>query len=192
MYTTRHPGLDSHLWKDCLWTGVALHTYDADAPKLSLKFIYDSTNELVTAMPSSLQQSADDVHLLFAELEEKSDKYLDSSLVYKHKVNTIPPKPTRLSKLTPAEEKKLSRSMDGLSFLVTDEIIATNIGSNIGLITICRRLFDKYGLGDDTGSQYLVLNCDLNIFVRVCKVRSLLIYTQSRLMRLTCFETILS
>jgi hypothetical protein len=52
------------------------------------------------------------------------------------------------------------------------ELIKINIGSNEGLLTIMRQLYDDHGMSsDDTCPDYKIINVDENIYWRIIKVR---------------------
>lgn len=189
MYNQRFPGVDRDGWRNCLWAGVAFKRYQGLTP-ICTEVKYDLSNRLRPAMPDALFD--DDVCAvvwnLFQEVDKEGEAYLEKSLCRKYDVRTIPLKIYPDKEREPELYNRVLLSPDGLRGFLPQQIIAENIGSNIGLIRILKTVLkehpipppqgnvDQDGLCPDVAdvngrkAQYRFIKVDMGIYHRIMKV----------------------
>lgn len=164
------PNIDIGAWRDCLWTGVALKKYVGAVP-VSTAVQVDPEGNIVPAMPDDLFEKERRFVKLFDRHKVTATSYQTDSLVRQWKVNTVPLKPVAARVDNDQWRAALQGDQDKLSVMYPKELIAENIGSNLGLASVMREHYESRqqhieGMCED----YSALNVDENIFMRIIKV----------------------
>ncbi len=99
--------------------------------------------------------------------------YYETSFVHKWKVNNVPLKPAAHKVSNPKWRQALRDRVDDLDTMHPRELMALNIGSNIGLARVVRRHYeDRKQDKDGECKTYSAFNVDCNIFDRIIKVNT--------------------
>jgi hypothetical protein len=170
IYGVKCPLIASGAYRNALWTGVAIRTYNNPTTGRPLTLdVRLSDGAVVPAMPASVFCSLGHVLELFEVSNETGQNYFDSSLVKRYNVNTVPLKPD-VSATDPVLQNILNESRDGLKHFYPSHLVKHNIGSNKGLLKILRTYYEHNNMHNGLCQKYRVLNVDINIFVRIAKV----------------------
>ena len=101
--------------------------------------------------------------------------YYDQSLVVKYQINNVPLK-VDVDK-HPEMKNIMNNPANSFDIVYPSGMIDINIGSNVGLVSIIRKLYEQHGMNDDSCNRYLTLNVDENIYYRILKVIYILVNT---------------
>ena len=162
------PTIKGDIFSSCLWTGVCM--FQTKLPVDIDKIKLDCDGDIVPAMPPDLFACQDDIINCIRSSSQITRDYYVSSYVRRFEVNQIPPK------LDVKKYPELLETFDFSSYNVRDlkpkELIQENIGSNRGLLSIMRTIYDSYGMDSSDCERYITVNVDENIYYRILKVRS--------------------
>jgi hypothetical protein len=168
VYGAQIPSIDIGSWRNCLWTGVALKQYTGEDP-ISVAVMKNAAGEVIPAMPDDPFEYADQLKELVEEHTPRAD-YRTHSLVFRWNVTSVPLKPVP----SQVENRKWRRALlnsGQVSQLFPKELIAENIGSNLGLARIMKEHYNEHKQNTEHDcTKYSVLLADVNIFDRVLKV----------------------
>jgi len=162
-------------YKDCLWTVIGHTSFAGDDPSCSLSV----GSILSPANPDSLDDVKGHVLTALHKRDRESSLYFDSSLVKKHCVTRIPPKPRHTSGDLSEANDKLLDHIDGLKHFTPIEILPHNPASDSGLFKILLDLRSRLNSAK-FANKYLVIKCDVNIYMRVLPVRQLICISSAR------------
>jgi hypothetical protein len=84
-------------------------------------------------------------------------------------VKNVPLKPSPETLVQPAHRKAVHEGHDSLDTCFPHAVVPTNIGSNVGLLQLCRQHYETICIAN-AGQKYSCLNVDANIFDRILKV----------------------
>lgn len=172
IYSVKTPSLMSGSWKDCLWTGVAIHRYEGKDVDMNVRY---ERGAIVAAVPNLIGGTAVKVFSAINQSVQYDGEYLERSLVSTYRVSCVPLKPIGKDE---DEKKRLRQSRDGMRNLLPQGLIRENIGSNFGLMRILRAFYEDRQMHIPGECQrYYVLNLDINIFNRTLKVISSILST---------------
>ena len=159
------PSLRGGVFSQCLWTGVALFTHPN--PNINDKIRY-SDNNVIPAMPDSIFTHRESVIDTIKYVIGNDHDYFQRSLVNKYQVNNIPLKVD--VKRYPDMANKMNHPANSFDNVYPSDMIDVNIGSNVGLVSIIRKIYNDHGMADGSCSRYITLNVDENIYYRILKV----------------------
>ena len=130
----------------------------------------DSHNKFLSAMPINLVQMSFVLYDIISTVDEKSS-ILDESMVQRWRVSNVPLRPELDEKKYPSEHKRLNSGNSRQTILHPGGILAENIGSNRGLLTILRNYCSESGYLDGQNvARYRAVTVDCNIYARMMKV----------------------
>jgi hypothetical protein len=152
-------------YNQCLWTGVAIFSHPNPNIDDSVKY---SDGDVISAMPDSILTHQSTVRDTIRYVIDKDMYYFDESLVKKYQVNNIPLKVD--SKKYPETVDINNNVANSFNLVYPSDMIDINIGSNVGLVSIIRKLYEQYGMADNSCTRYYTLNVDENIYYRILKV----------------------
>ena len=160
------PTLSKDIFSTCLWTGSCM--FPTSLPRGTDGVKKDRTGRVAPAMPKDLFTHQDDVIKTVTYMGQHSRDYFNTSFVRKYAVNNIPPK------LDVRKFPELKENFNYSTYRVRDlkpkELIEENIGSNRGLLSILRKLYDEHKMDNDECKRYITINADENIYYRILKV----------------------
>ena len=163
------PTTTKDVFASCLWTGMAAFSTDNEQLDMSIKYSVDGS--IVPAMPNDPLVGRNTVVKGIRYILESSRNYFDQSLVKKFDVRCIPLKIN--SKLFPNLAYLVDNARNTTQIVHPVKLLEINIGSNHGLLTILRQIYEEEGMHTDTCANYKILNTDENIYWRTMKVKSL-------------------
>lgn len=149
------------------WLGTAVRAYRGALVK-NLKLEYRDNIEL-PAMPD---QPFALIHEFTAELTDvwsEGQVYYDQSLCVKFNVTQIPLKPVVEEKQHPRWFKALDNCVDGLRYLITEDIKDIPVGTNVDLLDYFKAIRAK-SISPRNNKKYKLYNTDGNIYQRMNKV----------------------
>ena len=166
----------------CMWNGYAVRPYKGRV-EVSMK-VKRLNYQVVPAMPQladlwSRTDAIDDAiisstatDIANSASQEIPLDFLDNSLYAQWGADRVPLKPDK--NVVPEEYKAaIENSPDTLENFFPKGLIEHNVGSNVGLARVMRKIYDEKKMGSVLGSPtYIALNVDLNIFYRLMKVLS--------------------
>ena len=166
------PRIGKGVFTSMMWTGLAIKLYDGPALRRDLVL---QDRRVVPAMPGVHYPDFPE----FITLAESSVNtwtaapplFFQSSMVYRYKVRSVPPKVDVLAEPKAERRLRLRNSRDGLHRTSPWEIWQHNIGSNEGLIDVIRQYMAETNLKESP--HYHVWLVDVNIYTRVYKVHRL-------------------
>ncbi len=165
------PSLQGGVFSQCLWTGVALFTHPDVTIDDTIK--YDE-HQVIPAMPDNMFIHQDTVSDTIQFMVEEGCEYFAKSLVYEYSVNNVPLKVD--TKRYPSMIGTMANIANSFDLVYPADLYDINIGSNIGLVSIIRKLYNEHGMGSGDCTRYLTLNVDENIYYRILKVIFVYIY----------------
>jgi len=130
---------------------------------------YDAIGEAIPAMPDNLLDGSATVTRAVYLILKEGVKYLDVSLVKKYAVRNVPPKID--VKMFPDMTATINNPVNSLAYVYPAKLIEENIGSNRGLVSIMRSMYEEWGMDTGECKRYKSLNLDENIYWRVLKVQ---------------------
>lgn len=167
------PTLDVGAYNGCYWTGSAMFPSGDDSIDDSLK--YTATGQIVPAMPDDLLDYSANVQVAVAAMQGPR-AYLSDSIVARYNVRNVPPKVD--TKVWPELHSTINCATNRLADIQPQSLFEENIGSNLGLLCILRRIYEDKGMHDGSSDRYLSINVDENIYYRTLKVHLLMCAVQ--------------
>ena len=161
------PTTGKGIFSSCLWTGVAV--FECDNQQLDLSIKRSPNGTVRPAMPNDLLANRRSVVDGIKQVLRGSRNYYDVSLVQKYDVRCIPLKVN--TKIHTNVAHIVDHVKNTTQIVHPVELIEHNIGSNQGLVTILRQLYEDRGMDNDTCDKYHILNVDENIYWRTLKVQ---------------------
>ena len=169
------PSFNGGVFSQCLWTGSALFNHPDSNIDDKVKY---SDGQVVAAMPDDLFNHKDYVMSVIKYMTDRGRTYFDKSLVKKYTINNVPLK-VNIQKF-PQMSEIMGNPANSFSRVFPADLIDINIGSNAGLASVIRMLYNERDMGTDECKRYLSLNVDENIFYRILKVVYIYVYTYLR------------
>lgn len=160
------PTLSKGVYSSMLWTGVCLFAHPDTTINDSVRL--DAIGEVIPAMPDNLLNGRDVVTKGVYGILREGAKYLDVSLVNKYTIRHVPPKID--VKLFPEMTAIVNNPVNTLAYVYPAKLIEENVGSNRGLVSIIRGMYEEWKMDTDECKRYKSLNLDENIYWRVLKV----------------------
>lgn len=109
-------------------------------------------------------------------VDASGSELLPTSEVFRLNVRSFPPKPKSTDALREHEPELAavidSGSQDGLRDVYPDDVLRHNCGSNKGMADVCKHVFVRSGVEDETANLYLPVMTDCNLYHRMLKVCS--------------------
>ena len=171
------PTASSGVYATCNWTGAAVFETNDDSLDDHVRRYFNDT--IIAAMPDNILECNADVRAKLKEIMLEGRNYYDVSYVKHDGVNNVPPKIN--TRTWPNLKDRIECKENSMNAIYPQKLIDINIGSNAGLCTIMRQLYDQYNMHDTTVCErYLNLNVDENIYWRVMKV-SICIYVHTHI-----------
>lgn len=162
-----NPTLSKDVYSSMMWTGMAVFA-SANVMEMDASVKTDNHGVVVPAMPSRICEHRAQVLEGLTYVHNQGRAYLTHSLVNRFSVSNIPMAILDPDDVAHNQHPSKEHSMD---IVYPYQMVDTNIGSNIGLVSILRHHFyDPAGMGDDECKKYVCLNADENIFWRTLKV----------------------
>jgi hypothetical protein len=165
------PTLAKGVYSSMLWAGVCIFAHPDKSIDDSVR--HDAIGDVIPAMPDNLLAGQNTVtRAVYAVLRE-GVKYLEVSLVHKYSVRHIPPKID--VKVFPELTGVINNPINSLAYVYPSKLIEENVGSNRGLVSIIRSMYEEWKMDTDECKRYKSMNLDENIYWRVLKVECLLL-----------------
>jgi hypothetical protein len=163
-----NPTADKDVYSTCNWAGVA--AFETSDPELDDRVVI-TEDGVVSAMPKNILQCNSTVRDDIKQIMMEDRDYHTRSVVFRYQVRNVPPKiNTKIYELLKDRIESRINSMDSVHPV---KLIDINIGSNVGLCSIVRQLYDEHHMDiPDECPRYLNLNVDENIYWRIMKVRT--------------------
>lgn len=172
IYRIQHLIRKTGPYRSCLWAGEAVHQYHCPDHPVSLNYISDPrTNRRVLAMPPDLFHELDSIKITLARRDGEGNRYYDSSLCVKYKVNNVPLKPEVNPEVNPQLAELLAEGRDGLKYFHPMHIYQLNPGSDVGLHRYAAGIAYRIKNVAEMKNRYIPLKVDSNIFYRWLPVR---------------------
>ena len=163
------PTVDQGVFSTCAWTGAAIFPHHNLALDDSVKRNHD--RDIIPAMPDNILINNRDVRDMIKATLAEGRNYYDVSTVKRLDVRNVPPKVD--TKTYPIYRERVEASENSMDSVYPQSIVDINVGTNIGLATIMRKLYDDHRMGTpDECTRYLNMNVDENIYWRILKVWS--------------------
>jgi hypothetical protein len=173
------PTVAKDVYATCNWTGVA--AFENTDPNVN-DHVVRRQDGVVPAMPNNILQCNSSVRAAIKQLMTEDRNYYDRSVVKRFDVRNVPPKIN--TKIHVNLRDRIESRTNSMDCVHPVKLIDINIGSNAGLCTIMRQLYDSYDMDNPEGcTRYLNLNVDENIYWRILKV---LIFTLVHTALQTC------
>jgi hypothetical protein len=166
IYRINHITMDSGAYRDCLWTGEAIHRYTGRAA-VSMNVMHDRNGQVVPIMPRDMFEQQPRLIAASQAVDAMGSRLYESSLVLGYNVCNIPLKPSVDAQEYPELYSHLQRREDGLGEFYPTRIAKHNPGSNTGLHSYMQEVYEKLA---ETNEYYKVYKADCNIFSRWMKV----------------------
>ena len=166
----RIPSIDVGAWRNCLWTGIAVRKYNGTEP-VSMELMQTEEGQVIAAMPNDPFEYVARLTTLWKANRAKGS-YFAQSFAHKWNINNAPVKPVLHRVVDQRHHATLSGTNSRLLTLHPREIVAENIGSNIGLGRIMRTVYEDNKQHNGECKKYIAINADINIFERVMKVHT--------------------
>jgi hypothetical protein len=166
------PDLELGTWQNCNWTGMALRMSRVD---VDMNLRMNEAKEIEPAMPHHIYQMYPIMKRTFSALNPSA---ADCPMLHAKSLTTllgvknVPLKPSHESLSKPEHKQAVHEGHDSLDTCFPEGIVAINIGSNKGLLQLCRNHYETVCVAN-AGSKYSCLNVDANIFDRILKVQTL-------------------
>ena len=160
------PTTGKDVFSSCLWTGCA--AFSTDNTQLDMSIKYSPNGQIVPAMPDDLLVGRDTVVEGIRYTLRNCRKYYERSEVKRYDVRNIPLKID--TKKFPHLAHIVDHDKNTTKIVHPVKLIELNIGSNHGLISILRQMYEAEGMHNRTCARYHVLNVDENIYWRTMKV----------------------
>lgn len=110
----------------------------------------------------------------FKEIQKEGELLYTDSLTTELEIRRVPLKPDDTHPALTHEQQMVVRSQpDAAKNLVCIGLDQSNVGSNVGLLTVMKKIHDHRNKADEENkwpARYITLTADLNIFVRMAKV----------------------
>jgi hypothetical protein len=159
------PTLNVGAYNACYWSGAVV--FPCNDLSVTDAVRRDDLGDIVAAMPDDLFVHKHTVVRAVTQLQPRRD-YLSMSYVLRYDVRNIPPKVD--TKIWKNLDSVINSPLNRLGNIQPKELMSDNIGSNLGLLCIIKKLYDDKGMSDDTADRYTSLNVDENIYYRILKV----------------------
>jgi hypothetical protein len=166
------PDLELGAWQDCCWTGYAVRESRIDVD-MSIR-MNNETKEIEPAMPHHIYEmypTLKQAFLVYNEPTAECPSLYSDSLTTLLGVSNVPLKPSHLRLSKPEHKQAVHEGHDSLDNCFPEGIVATNIGSNKGLLQLMRNHYESVCV-TNVGKRYSCLNVDSNIFDRILKVKT--------------------
>jgi hypothetical protein len=154
-----------------LWAGVCVFAHPDKSIDDSVR--YDAIGDVIPAMPDNILSGQNTVTRAVYTILREGVKYLDVSLVKKYSVRHIPPKID--VKVFPELTAVINNPVNSLAYVFPHKLIEENVGSNRGLVSIIRAMYEEWDMHTDECKRYKSMNLDENIYWRVLKVEYMLL-----------------
>ena len=162
-----NPTLTKDVYSSMLWTGMAVFA-SAKTMEMDASVMTDNDGVVIPAMPPRICQHRAQVLEGLSYVHNQGRAYLTHSLVNRFSVSNIPMAIVDPDDVAQNQHPPEDHSMD---IVHPYQMVDTNIGSNIGLVSILRHHFyDPACMDHDDCKKYVCLNVDENIFWRTLKV----------------------
>jgi hypothetical protein len=164
------PDLELGAWQDCCWTGYAVRESRVDVD-MSIR-TDNETKEIEPAMPHHIYDMYPTLKQTFLQHNTNTAECpmrYSSSLTTLLVVKNVPLKPSHHKLRKPEHKQAVHEGHDSLDNCFPEGIVATNIGSNKGLLQLMRNHYESVCVAN-VGQRYSCLNVDANIFDRILKV----------------------
>ena len=167
------PTIDQGSWQNCQWTGQALRKC-ADQ-SISMLLTRDAEQRIIPAMPRNPFTFRSKLIGMFFNISDNEGNLLyDSCIVTTSRTKSVPLKPKTKNMPNRRHREALEQGYDKLTNMYPGAIMPDNIGSNVGLLRIIRRHFERENQHlKDRCKRYSAFNVDCNIFDRMLKVREI-------------------
>ncbi len=154
-------------YRDCQWTGRGLH--ELDAPQDLLRVDALGLNQ---AMVSDLFLPEIEAAFRreFGLVQAQDSTWRGQSLCVRFKVNTVPPKPVLQMGDNETLWLRIQKKRDGLHTFHPMSMAAVNCGSNDGLLSLLRQLYEEQLLVPEGEKFVKVVVSDVNLYKRFMKV----------------------
>lgn len=167
-------GFDKMSYHQFNWTGVGVRPYHGSLiDDLSVEFL---NSELVQAMPDDIFAYENVFGMDLLDFYRDGQALFDKSLLQKYDVLRIPLKPEIQRREDPSLFDTLEKQVDGLRHFHPKMLVKENMSSNKGVISFFKSIRDVETKKDiSSSSKYCVLNTDMNIYIKIQKVFSILV-----------------
>lgn len=157
--------MQTDVYNTCLWTGMAAfkctHTYNMNITRRE-------NGTIVPAMPDNILSTQSDVTAAITYILQNQRQYYDNSTVRQYDVRNIPPKIDVRN--NPNLMDIVEAKHNSTHTVHPVKLLDHNIGSNAGLISVLRQIYEHNNMHIDKCDKYMLLNVDENIYWRILKV----------------------
>lgn len=159
------PSLHSDVYSSCLWTGMAAFKC---TQRYDMRIKYQVNGDVIAAMPDDILSTKSDVTTAITYIIQNQRAYYNNSTVRQYDVRNIPPKID--TKAHPHLADTIGAKHNSTHTVHPVKLLDHNIGSNQGLITVLRQIYEQKNMHLDSCENYMLLNVDENIYWRILKV----------------------
>ena len=164
--------MDKHTLQSLLWTGLAVKRFAYPA-EVSDAVMRDPAGLIIPAMATDpfkyVQQL---LSLLLQMTQDKEGDYprlLSNSLMLKWDAKTVPLQPV-VAKMHSSLRPAVLAGNDRMANFYPLGMSRENIGSNVGLSRIMRKIYIDSKMNELSCARYTTLSVDVNIYDRILKV----------------------
>lgn len=164
------PSSKKGVFSSCLWTGAAAFKLpEGQNNNYDFRVKFKPNGSVIPAMPDDILIHKEAVTDGIKFILNSSRHYLQSSMVKKYDVRTIPPKID--TKKWPDVADHINDIRNTTQNVVPLNLIDQNIGSNRGLLQIMYTIYTERSMNiEGATDKYCLINVDENIYWRVLKV----------------------
>jgi hypothetical protein len=140
---------------------------------VDMKIRLDENKQIEPAMPHNIFGIYPTMKRVFMTLNKISPEcpnLHETCLTTILEVKNVPLKPAPETLIQPAHKQAVHEGHDSLDNCYPTALASFNIGSNIGLLQICRMHYETICVAN-AGDRYSCINVDANIFDRILKVQ---------------------
>ena len=172
MFRTRMGSMGVDSINKMLWTGIAIKRFTQN-PLETDAVMRDELGIVIPATaadPFVFTRSL--IDLLETYTQTLSKAYVEShsnSLMVRWNAHTVPLTPD-LAYLNPAMRSTVEQCHDNMANFYPEGLDKNNIGSNIGLSRVVRKIYNERTMNSIACKRYTIFTVDVNIYDRMLKV----------------------
>jgi hypothetical protein len=174
LYRTRMINLGKDTLQKLLWTGIALKRF-AFPEQVSDAVMRDASGVIIPACAANpfiyIPQLLELLKMMTQDAKGGYLQVLSKSLMLQWDARTVPLQPV-VERMHPNLRPAVLAANDRMSHFYPLGLSRENIGSNVGLSKIMRKLYIERQMNEVLCARYTTFSVDVNIYDRILKVCS--------------------